>query len=191
MDARRLRLTTILAIAVFAALALLAGTQLWWTIRITARSLDVPGTVAAPALSALSLSGFALAAALAIAGPFFRLVLGVLQLLLSATLVLTTVLSIVHPAEPSQDVISRATGITGAGSVEALVRGVGYTAWPYLAILFGVLSFLAGVFLLATMRAWPRTSRKYQAVRLEAVEGDRDSVGEWDALSNGRDPTER
>jgi hypothetical protein len=54
-----------------------------------------------------------------------------------------------------------------------------------------VLAALVGVLLLATFRRWPAASRKYQAVRLEDPSAPRDSVGDWDALSDGADPTDR
>lgn len=191
MDPRRLRLLTILAVPVFAALTLLAVTQSWWTVNLADRSIEVIGTTASPALSALSLSSFALAAALAIAGPVFRVVMGILQIFIGGTVVLASIVSITDPVASSASLITEATGVEGSESVAALVESVALTAWPWLAVVAGVLSALVGVLLLVTFRRWPAASRKYQAVRLEDPAAPRDSVGDWDALSDGSDPTDR
>jgi hypothetical protein len=191
MDPRRLRLLTILAVPVCAALTLLAVTQSWWSVQLADRSIEVIGTTASPALSALALSSFALAAALAIAGPVFRVVMGVLQLVIGATVVLASVVSITDPVAASASLVTDATGVAGSESVAALVESVSLTGWPWLAVVAGVLSALVGVLLLATFRRWPTASRKYQAGRLEDPSAPRDSVGDWDALSDGADPTER
>ena len=195
--ARRLRLYTILGIALIGILILIATTQPWWTVNLATQSLSIPGTVAAPALSALSLADLALAAALAIAGPFFRFVLGVLQLLISFTVVLTSGLSLATPQKASEELISKATGVAGPASIHALIKSVAFAPWGIIAIVLGVLAFGAGIYLLATFRRWPVASRKYQAVRFENANqeangvstGERDAVIDWDALSEGEDPT--
>ncbi|HEY2645182.1 MAG TPA: Trp biosynthesis-associated membrane protein [Galbitalea sp.] len=188
--ARKLRLYTILVIGLLAILTLVTTTQTWWTLRLATTSIEVAGTVAGPALTALSLCGLALAAALSIAGPVFRLILGLLQLLLAFTVVLTTSVSIAHPADQAQTLISKATGVGGQSADAALVKSVDMTAWPWIAIVLGVFSFLAGVWLLMSFRYWPVASRKYQAVRFQPADGPRDAVIDWDALSEGTDPTD-
>jgi hypothetical protein len=187
---RKLRLYTILGIGALALLTLLATTQNWWTLHLHGSSIAVAGTAAAPALSALALCGLALAAALAIAGPVFRLILGVIQLLVAFTIVLTSILSLADPEQPSASLITKATGVSGDASLRGLIESVAFTPWGWVAIVIGVLAFLAGAWLLATFRLWPAASRKYQAVRFEEVNGPRDAVVDWDALSSGTDPTD-
>jgi len=191
MPIRRLRLLTILAIPLFAALTLLSVTQTWWTVEVADRSLAIAGTDASPALSALALASFALTAALAIAGPVFRIVMGLLQSAIGATVILAAFNSVSDPITTSTTIITEATGVAGSDSVAALVEHVALTGWPWLAIASGVLSFLVGVLLLLTVRRWPVATRKYQTVRLDDPGAPRDSVGDWDALSDGSDPTER
>lgn len=188
---RKLRLRAILMVAATALITILASTQLWWTVQIPDKGLDVSGTVASPALSALSLSALALAAALGIAGPVFRVILGVLQVFIGGTIVLATITSLANPADASASLISTATGVAGVQSLDSLVEGISFTAWPWVALVGGVLSLLVGVFILATFRRWPGPSRKYSAVRVEDPSAPRDSVGDWDALSDGSDPTDR
>jgi hypothetical protein len=187
--ARRLRLYTIAAIGVLAGLTLISTTQTWWSVQLAHQSLAIAGTVAAPALTALSLCALVLAAALALAGPVFRLILGLLQILISFTMVFSSILSLARPDQPSESAVQTATGIAGSTSIDALIRSVTLTPWGFIAIVLGVLAFLTGVWLLLTFRLWPAASRKYQAVRFEAAEGPRDTVVDWDALSDGTDPT--
>jgi uncharacterized membrane protein (TIGR02234 family) len=187
--ARKLRLYTILAIGLVALLSLLTTTQTWWTLQLAGRSLPIAGTVAGPALTALALCTLVLAAALALAGPVFRLVLGLLQLLLAVTIILTTVLSLARPDQPSESAVQSATGIAGSTSVDHLIKSVSLTPWGFVAAALGVLAFLLGIWLLVTFRLWPAASRKYQAVRFQPADGPRDAVIDWDALSDGTDPT--
>lgn len=189
MDARRLRLLTILAIPVVAALTMLSATQQWWTVDVTGKTLEVLGTDASPALSALALTSFALTAALAIAGPVFRYILAGLQVLTGATVLLATISSLADPVSTSSSIISEATGVAGTNSIAALVDSVTVTGWPTLAIISGSLTLLLGLFLLLTVRRWPIATKKYQAVRMEEPDAPRSSVGDWDALSDGSDPT--
>jgi MFS family permease len=189
-SARRLRLLTIFALLIVAGIELTASTQNWWTVHLVSEDIQVQGTAAAGALSALALTGIALAAALAIAGPVFRAILAVLQLLLAFTVVLTSAMSVSAPARASESLVSKATGIAGDRSLDALVKSVTYTPWGWVAIVAGILGFLIGVFLLITFRRWPVASRKYQAVRFQDPDGPRDAVVDWDSLSDGKDPTE-
>ena len=187
--ARKLRLYTIVAIGVVALLTLLTTTQTWWTLHLATRSLPIAGTVAGPALAALALCTVVLAAALALAGPVFRLILGLLQLLLAFTIVLTTILSLVKPDEPSESAVQTATGIAGTTSIDHLITSVTLTPWGFVAVALGVVAFILGVWLLISFRFWPAASRKYQAVRFQPADGPRDAVIDWDALSDGTDPT--
>lgn len=187
---RRLRLYTIFGVIVIAGLSLLTTTQTWWTLHLTGRSLPIVGTVAAPALAALALCGLVLAAALALAGPLFRVILGVLEMLLAFTIVLTSIMSLANPDQPSETTVSTATGIAGAKSIAALITSVDVTPWGYVAVVLGFLAFLAGLWIIASSRVWPVATRKYQPVKFAAADGPRDSVVDWDSLSDGTDPTE-
>jgi hypothetical protein len=181
---------TIAFIGIIAGLTLITTTQTWWTVHLATHSLPIAGSVAGQALTALSLCGLALAAALSIAGPVFRLILGLLDLLLGFSVVFTTAVALGHPAGPSEGAISTATAVEGADATAALIKSVTETPWGFIAIALGVLTFLAGIWLLLTFRAWPVASRKYQAVRFAATDGPRDAVVDWDAQSSGADPTD-
>lgn len=176
----------IVAGAAFGGLTLIAWTQQWWVLSLTSgQSLPVAGQVAAPALSALGLASLALAAALSIAGRVFRIVLGVLEVLIGVLVTGSAIAALSDPVAASVATVTNAVGESGASAVAALVASVSVGAWPYLAIVLGVLSALVGVVLLATTRRWPGPTRKYETGPAEAAT----PAGTWDALSDGRDPT--
>jgi hypothetical protein len=192
MVPRRLKLVGILASAAVSALSFLAWTQPWFGLTLaTGTALTVNGDAGAPALSALALAGLALSAALSVAGRVFGIVLGVLEVAIGALVVTSGVIAVVDPVLASASVVTAATAVSGDDSVRELVASVSSTAWPVLSIVFGALTVLAGLFVAATARAWPESSRKYQAVRLEQPDANGDAVDAWDALSDGADPTER
>ena len=190
MTPRRLKHASILAGIALSALTLLAWTQRWYVITLeTGQSLAVDGDVAAPALTALALSGLALAAALAIAGGFFRVVLGLLQASLGALIITSAAIAIADPVVASERAIPDETGVAGRESIANLVSVVAASLWPYATLALGILLTVLGLAIVASSRRWPESSRKYSATTLENEAGERSAVGDWDALSDGRDPS--
>ncbi|MBF4569287.1 Trp biosynthesis-associated membrane protein [Plantibacter sp. VKM Ac-2880] len=193
---RRLK-TLLLVIAVLAnALILAAWTQSWLSISLVgvgphSGALDVVGSVAAPALSALALAGLALVAALAIAGPVFRIILGVLEAVIGVCVAISAITVLTAPATAGAAAVTEATGVAGNQSTVDLVAATSLTAWPAVALVLGIVLGLAGLATAVTHRMWPGPSRKYQAVRFTQVEASpsADPVGAWDDLSRGDDPT--
>ena len=189
---RRTKSRVILVSALLALAALVSWTQVWFSVELVdGTALEVAGQVAAPALSALALTSLVLVGALSIAGPFFRLVFGILESLIGVAIVFSGVLAVTDPVAASASAISTATGVAGENSVADLVDTVAQSPWPWVAIVSGVLIVVAGIVIVVVSRTWPGSSRKYQATRLEPVESERTSVDDWDALSGGNDPTTR
>ncbi len=192
---KRTKYALILGSLVLAALVLVAWTQAWLTATLDAgaptASVTVDGAVAAPALAALALAGLALTAALSIAGVLFRIILGALDGLIGACIVLSAVLVIADPVGAGEAAVTAATGIAGPASIAAIVTGTSLTAWPVITLVFGILLVGVGLGIAVTGRRWPSTSRKYSAVRLEPVDPDArpDAVDSWDDLTRGDDPT--
>lgn len=192
---KRPKYLLILASLLLSGLALIAWTQTWLTVELQAgaptTSVAVDGAVAAPALAALALAGLALSAALAIAGLLFRILLGVLDILLGGCIALSAVLVLRSPVAASEAAVTDVTGIAGADSIAGLVAATSLTPWPGIALATGILLALVGVGIVITAKRWPSSSRKYSAVRLEPVDGDAmpDSVDSWDDLTRGDDPT--
>ncbi|MDJ0377792.1 Trp biosynthesis-associated membrane protein [Cryobacterium sp. PH31-L1] len=216
MAPRRLKLILILAILGASALALLAWTQVWVHAEVGlpdagTQVLQIDGAIAAPALTALALCGFALAGALTIAGRLIRIVLGALEVLLGVSVFLAAFLAVDDPSNASAAAVTAATGIAGHESIQLSVLGTIVTPWPYVAMAAAVLMAAAGVMVILTSARWPGPTRKYQAVRFESVTSaddsvsaapfsgnsppakvaPSDSVGDWDDLSRGEDPTAR
>jgi hypothetical protein len=198
VGSRRTKQAVMLVAAIVALVVMVAWTQVWFVVTTTEQVvLEVDGQVAAGALSALALTSLVLIGALSIAGPFFRVVFGVLEALIGVAVTFSSVLAVGSPVAASAPAISEATGIAGAESVDALVASVDQTPWPWVALLGGVLTILVGIAILVTARRWPGSTRKYEATRLEPVASDpaqpgsRSSVDDWDALSGGDDPTSR
>ena len=194
---RRLKSYTLLAALALSGLTLLAWTGEWFSIRLSAAAttkvaLSVTGDVAAPALVALALASLALVAALAIAGPVIRVVLGVIQSVIGATVAFTAFIANADPITASAPAISAVTGVSGSNSVRALVETYSAGVWPILAIVAGVLSAILGIFIVVSGRRWPTGSDRYQQPKKaeKAVPGA-NAVTDWDTLSGGDDPTSR
>lgn len=194
MTPRRLKLVLVLAGLVLAGATLLAWTQPWFALTVDAPQggrLEVTseGDVAGGALAALALASLALVGALTIAGPVFRVVLGVLQALLGTCVVLSAVLALGDPVGVSGSAVTAATGVDGSRSLDELVSDVSVSAWPWLGLAAGVLTVLHGAAVALTARRWPAATRRYQPVRLEQADPSDDPAAAWDSLSGGGDPT--
>jgi uncharacterized membrane protein (TIGR02234 family) len=203
-----MKLPAVLATIVGGGLALLAWSQAWFdleladvAVRGAGDGIPVPGSVASPALAALGLAALALVAALAIAGPVIRIVLGILEVVLGGCVLLATSLAIGDPVGAVSPAVTDATGISGSGPTAELVASVDQTVWPVAAIAGGILLVAAGIVVLVTGTRWPASSRRYRGVRLadgsestsrperERAASDR-AIDDWDELSRGDDPTD-
>ena len=192
MTGGRLKLISLVGIAALAALLFADWSQTWFTLTVQGKPFPVSGQVAGGALSALALASLALIAALAIAGRFFRPILGVLLALLGVCVIAVSAFAIGNPVVAATSAITKATGVAGTQSVGRLVTATSLTAWPVVAIVLGVLMTLLGLAIAPTARSWPDSGRKYSRSRLTAPDHDaQDPVLEWDALSEGDDPTRK
>jgi hypothetical protein len=181
--AHQLKYGVILGIIILSGLILAAWTQPWLLFSIAAdnarQNLVATGETAAPALTAFGLANIALAAALTISGPIFRVVLGILQIMIATCVLLSSLLVLIDPSAAGASAITTVTGVAGSQSVHALVVSVEV-------LLTAII----------TSAWWPHSSRRYQAVRMvPATEqknnghGHHTSVDDWDNLTRGADPT--
>lgn len=195
MSVRRIKSLVIVIGLALSVLALICWTQPWFTLSLSgdsfaAHTITVQGDQAAPGLPALTLAGLALIAALTLAGNVFRRVLGVLEVLIGASIVLAAVVALSDPVTASAKLVTKATGVSGEVSVTSLVTSVGQTPWPWIAAILGGLIAILGITLLAIGRRWPDSSRRFQA----SVPPDDTAQGtatDWDSLTGGSDPTSR
>ncbi len=169
-----MKLPAILLAIVGGGLALLAWSQTWFDLVLTAGAgagsgggepIAVAGQIASPAVAALGLAALALGGALAIAGPGIRMVLGVLGVLLGGCVVLASWVTLGDPTAAVGPAVTDATGVAGAGPTAELVASAESTFWPVVAIAGGILVVAAGVLVLATGLAWPASSRRYRDAR--------------------------
>ncbi|MBX3093549.1 MAG: Trp biosynthesis-associated membrane protein [Cryobacterium sp.] len=187
IEGRRARSLAFLGGIAGAALALLSLTQPWLSAHVADTDpLAVGADVAAPAVSALAVASLALVGAVAIANTAVRWVLGAVQLLLGLGVVFATVTTLHDTVGAAVPAVSSVTGISGETSVRELVTGVDVALWPWLAIVAGGILMLTGVWTVMTARSWPGSGTKYGGT---ATAGSAPAVSEWDALSEGADPT--
>ena len=179
--------------ALGAAVALLATRQQWsqgtatvagGAFPLTAKGSDVTGVPAALAIVGLA----ALVAVFAVrrAG---RFVVATLLALSGAGIVAAALLG-ASDSSALDEQAAQASGDTAA-SVDAL----SHTAWPYVAVVGGVLILVAGLLALRYGRLWPAMSGRYERGttpqprrKAPAVDPDR-PADLWKALDRGEDPT--
>lgn len=194
MSPRRIRTLSLIAPALVAGLALLSWTQVWVDLELTdGARISAGGDVAAVAVPALALAGLALIAALVLAGPVFRVILGLLQSALGAAILVSALLALTDPIAAGQPAVTALTGVDGDASVRDLVASASTTGWVIACLIAGVLGVLGGLLIAAFARRWPERTRRYETARWEDAEGEDtpDRFGDWDALSDGSDPTAR
>ena len=100
-------------------------------------------------------------------------------------------LALLGPVDAASALVTKATGVSGKESIAALVTNSVATAWPFVAATAGAILAILGIAVIATLRRWPVSSRKYNATRFAEPDAERDAVVDWDALSTGSDPTAR
>ena len=189
MTGARLKALVLALVGVLAAVVLLAWSQPWFTLALPDETITVGGDVAGAALPPLALASLALVLALAIAGPVFRMVLGVLESLLGLVVALVAGMALGDPVAASAPAITDATGVSGTDAVAGLVGDVTVSAWPVVALVAGILMGVVGLSAAITGGRWPQTGRRYSRSRLESADSE-SPVDEWDALSEGDDPTQ-
>lgn len=187
---------SMVASALLGALTLLSWTMTWFVVTLegaerSGPAIPVTGETAAPALAALGLAALALVAALAIAGPLFRVILGLLQAVIGVCVGWSAWGAINDPVGASAPLVTENTGISGGQSVETLVDSATATAWPAVTLALGVILVLVGMFIVATAGRWPTAGNKYQTVRFAETDAPHSAVSDWDSLSDGSDPTSR
>jgi uncharacterized membrane protein (TIGR02234 family) len=186
--------TLVLLIAVLALAVFGATTQTWITVTLdpsqagqagAARdALEVQGSKAATAVTALALVALAGGLAAAIAGRIARWIITAIIVLASAGIVAAAATVLANPLAAAQGSIAEATGITGSQAQVAV------TAFPVLAVVAGCLLALAGLAVPPAGRYWKaRTKYDAPAAGSAAATGPVDEIDSWDRLSRGDDPT--
>lgn len=187
------RSTLVLLIAVLALAVFGTTTQTWISVTLdpsqlgqggAQEPLQVQGSKAATAVTALALVALAGGLAAAIAGRIARWIITAIVVLAAAGIVAAAATVLANPLAAAQGSIAEATGITGSQAQVAV------TAFPVLAVVAGCLLALAALVIIPAGRHW-KTRTKYDAPAAgsPAAAGPVDEIDSWDRLSRGDDPT--
>ncbi|MGB4778837.1 Trp biosynthesis-associated membrane protein [Microbacterium sp.] len=206
----RARMLAVLAVILGGAIAIIASTQTWLEVTVSAgatSALSVPGATALTLLAPLSLAALALGLALTVVGRVLRYVFGVLAAAIGATLLIGAArIATQHPLDAVSAAVTEATGLSGSDAVAALVDDVAGTAWPWLTAVAGALVAAGGILALVTAHTWRGSGRRYRTAADRAdtdraadgatsprpYDASRDNaIDSWDDLSHGEDPTAR
>lgn len=209
MTGSKVKSRILLLVALCAAATMVAWSQQWATLSLTSGAagdtlLPVTGQTMAPGLSAFGLTSLALLAALALAGVIFRLILGGVQLALGAGIVVTTIGVLSDPVAAAAPALIVLTGIQDVPALKDLVTQEVFTAWPFVSLIFGVLTAVSGILVIVSSRLWPQSGRKYaaptatvdprvaplnRARQTGEIDASHARIDAWDDLSRGGDPT--
>jgi uncharacterized membrane protein (TIGR02234 family) len=187
--------TLVLLIAVLALAVFGTTTQTWISVTLDPNQvgqtgaaqepLEVQGSKAATAVTALALVALAGGLAAAIAGRIARWIITAIIVLASAGIVAAAVSVLADPLAAAQGSIAAATGVTGSQAQVAV------TALPTLAVVAGCLLALGALLIIPAGRHW-KTRTRYDApgaAGSTATAGPVDEIDSWDRLSRGDDPT--
>lgn len=186
-------------IVLMSALAFLASVQQWLAVALlpgaaTVESLSVTGQQISPALTLIALASLAAALVLMIAGKWFRWGIALLVIVLGSGLAFSGVQAILNPLDGASGQIEAVSGISGDAQ-SGLVASLDVSVWPALTVGIGAVLALVGVLVLLFGSRWKTGGRKYESgdasprERTATAPTD-DRISEWDALSDGGDPTE-
>ena len=181
------------------ALAFAATLPTWVTAQVDTvlaqrQDINVPGTTAAPAVSALALVALAGVLTVRIAGPVLRTVICAVIALAGIGTVLAALSVPLDPEGAARSSVGQRTGAVGAGG--------DYTVhpWPWVCLVFAVGIVVMAVVLWRASRSWRGAGRRFErpeqraaatretAPAPEQAPHARD-IDAWDRLSRGEDPT--
>lgn len=188
----RAKLLSLGGIAVAGGVGLMAGAQPWVSFMLdgTHELVPVTGHEINAALSPVAIALVAAALALTIAGPVFRRVLGGLVTLLGAGLVALTAGVIAAPLTAVTSTVTELTGISGTAATAAVVWSQ-LSVWAWVSVVAGAVAALIGLLIVLFGGRWATGGRKYDtgAAAKKRADGGTDRISDWDALSDGDDPT--
>jgi hypothetical protein len=191
--------TLVLVIAALALAAFGTTTQTWLIVHLdptqlgaaaaSKDGLQVAGSKAATAVTALALVALAGGLAASIAGRVARWLISAIILLAAAGIVGAAAVVLADPLSAAQGSIAAATGISGS-TVQ-----VDVTVFPVLAVVAGCLLGISALAIVPASRYW-KSRTKYDAAAAGTGAGGKsaqaapaDEIDSWDRLSRGDDPT--
>ncbi|WP_444661919.1 Trp biosynthesis-associated membrane protein [Cellulomonas sp. CW35] len=152
------------------------------------RTVTVAGSSAAPSLVAVTLVLLAAAGAAALVGRAGRWVVVGVVALAGALVVVDGVGVLRSPGSAAAPSVADELG------VERVVEDVAVSAWPWVAVVVGVLVVLLAVWLARASASWA-VGRRHEGASTTVPAGGAapaplDERDQWDALTRGDDPTD-
>ena len=96
------------------------------------------------------------------------------------------------PRDAARGAVASATGLTGEAQY-TVVASVVTTPWSLIVTVCGIVLALAGLAVVLVSGRWKSGGRKYEAQSARSARGPSedgpDRIADWDALSDGDDPT--
>ncbi|MEV7771950.1 TIGR02234 family membrane protein [Kitasatospora sp. NPDC086791] len=166
-----------------AVLVLTAAGRTWAEGRAGTLDVSVTGGAISELPGGLALVGLAAAVAVFAVRGVGRLAVGALTLLAGIGAAAASVSGAGDTAALDTEA-ARKLALSGSAATE-----VSHTAWPWVALVGGVLLALAGLLTLRYGRRWPAMGSRYEAPTRKAP-ATTDTPGDlWKALDRGEDPT--
>lgn len=185
------RKSTLMLLAVLAALAVFGTTTQTWIhvaigpSEVAQSDLNIPGSKAAVAVSALALVALAGALATSIAGKIARSITSAIVFASAAGIIAVVLGVLADPVGAAAAEVGLATGIDGQSSDATT------TVFPVLAVVAAAVLAVAALMVLWFGRSW-NVRTKYDAAKSTSQaesSGPVDEIDSWDQLSRGEDPT--
>jgi hypothetical protein len=169
-------------------LGLIALGAPWWRVGLTTGAeLTVTGFDASSVATTLAASAIAAYAAGALLRGVARRSVGLVQAITLVFAIVAWLSERNQPVEPLVAEITALTGVAGRGALDSVVAlsGTGFLWLGLLAAALGAIGGLVGVF------APDAPARVSRYDRVTGPTDLSDSVGTWDLLTDGEDPTKR
>lgn len=196
----RSKKSLILAVLSLAVLALISATRVWVQFQLVpgaaaTSDLTVTGQEGLPALMPIAVALLAVGVTLSIAGRVTRVVLGLLIVAFGGWITVTAVELLTDSQTAlvsfGASVLHDVTGFAPSEHA-ALVETATSSVWPAIIVALGVLTVLSGLLVLLFGAKWQTGGRKYDAPSSTVQhEGESDRISEWDAQSEGEDPSDQ
>lgn len=196
--------TILIAIAL---LGVIASTQTWVSYSLDPATsivpqLDVSGVDAQPLAFALFLAaGAAIFAALLVTG-WLRAALFAGTALLGGLAALVSAQILGTRTSAGRARLTEVLGLSDTQSLDAALLGVTFTAWIFVTVALGILLTVMAVIAMITAKSWQASGRRYTRAGTQGARASRTSnvtdhgvepqgnrIEEWDALTEGSDPT--
>lgn len=169
------------------AVALITAPQTWVSVSFGSASsltFDLAGQTVAPALVALASALLAAAAVLALVRRVARVVFAAIGTALAIGLTVVVFTARAADAQTLADAALHASGI-GAGGIDATELVANWTALCWVAASAAILALFGFLIALVTATRWTTGGQRYERTQ-RATDT---AAGQWDALSDGDDPT--